>query len=110
RLAEGEPEVVGQVRWRVTDGASTVDLRGPNTCALLDPAEVAAVIDRLGPDPLRPDADAQKFIDRVLRSRSTIATLLMDQSVTAGTSIDTRTMDRFCILFLLLAQSSSLVS
>jgi endonuclease-8 len=85
RLAEGEPEVVGQVRWRVTDGVSTVDLRGPNTCALLDPAEVAAVIDRLGPDPLRPDADAQKFIDRVLRSRSTIATLLMDQSVIAGT-------------------------
>src|SRR5699024_6854683 len=69
RLADGEPEVVGQVRWRVTDGVSTVDLRGPNPCALLAPAEVAAVIDRLGPDPLRPDADAQKFIDRVLRSR-----------------------------------------
>ena len=85
RLLPGEPEVVGQVRWRITDGVNTADLRGPNTCALLDPPEVAAVIDRLGPDPLRADADPQRFIDRVLRSRSTVATLLMDQSVIAGT-------------------------
>src|SRR5699024_12667761 len=55
RLLEGRPEVAGQVRWRLTDGENTADLRGPNTCALLDPAEGTAVIDRLGPDPLRPD-------------------------------------------------------
>ncbi|MGO2035340.1 MAG: Fpg/Nei family DNA glycosylase [Brevibacterium sp.] len=85
RLLPGQPAVVGQVRWRLSDGETTADLRGPNTCALLDPPEVAAVIDRLGPDPLRPEADAQKFVDRVLSSRSTIATLLMDQAVIAGT-------------------------
>ncbi|MFT0848408.1 DNA-formamidopyrimidine glycosylase family protein [Actinomycetaceae bacterium L2_0104] len=85
RFLPGEPPVVGQVRWRLTDGESTADLRGPAACALLDPPEVQAIVDRLGPDPLRADADPQKFIDRVLRSRAPIATLLMDQSVIAGT-------------------------
>ncbi len=85
RFSRGVPPVVGQVRWRLSDGANTADLRGPSACALLDPPEVRTILDRLGPDPLRDDADPQKFIDRVLRSRAPIATLLMDQSVIAGT-------------------------
>lgn len=85
RFADGVPEVVGQVRWRLSDGASTMDLRGPAACELLDPDEMDAILARLGPDPLRADADPERFIDRVLRSRAPIATLLMDQSVIAGT-------------------------
>ena len=85
RFAEGVPPVVGQVRWRLSNGEVTADLRGPNTCALLDPFEVQAVLDRLGPDPLRADAHPHAFIERILRSRAPIATLLMDQSVIAGT-------------------------
>ncbi|OUZ11697.1 DNA glycosylase [Aeromicrobium sp. PE09-221] len=84
RIAAGVPEVIGQVRWRVSDGTTTADLRGPTACELLTPAEVETILDRLGPDPLRDDADAGAFIARVLRSRAAIATLLMDQSVIAG--------------------------
>ena len=39
---------------------------------------------RLGPDPLRADADPKLAIDRIRRSRQAIGTLLLDQSVLAG--------------------------
>lgn len=75
--------VVGQVRWRI-EAESTADLRGPNTCELLTPPEVDARIARLGPDPLRPDADPERAWHRIHRSSVPIATLLMDQAVVAG--------------------------
>ena len=43
-----------------------------------------AVVARLGPDPLRPDADPDLAWERIRRSRAPIAGLLMDQSVVAG--------------------------
>lgn len=85
RFAQGVPSVVGQVRWRLSNGETTADLRGPSACSLLNPTEVATILNRLGPDPLRTDANPDRFIDRVRRSRAPIATLLMDQSVIAGT-------------------------
>jgi endonuclease-8 len=78
----GRP-VVGQVRWRLESGA-TADLRGPNACELLTPPEVDAIIARLGPDPLRDDADPDRAWHRIHRSSVSIAALLMDQSVLAG--------------------------
>jgi len=84
RFMPGAQPVIGQVRWRVFDGVTTADLRGPNACDLLTPPETEAILARLGPDPLRSDADPEAFVDRVLRSRAPIATLLMDQSVIAG--------------------------
>ncbi len=78
----GRP-VVGQVRWRLEAG-STADLRGPNTCELLAPPEVDAILARLGPDPLRPDADPDRAWHRIHKSSVSIAALLMDQSVLAG--------------------------
>lgn len=78
----GRP-VVGQVRWRM-EGESTADLRGPNACELLSPPEVDAILARLGPDPLRPDADPDRAWHRIHRSNVSIAALLMDQSVLAG--------------------------
>nr|WP_308222845.1 zinc finger domain-containing protein [Frankia sp. AgPm24] len=70
------------------DGAAGVvayaDLRGPNACELLEPGEIRALRDRLGPDPLRGDADPDRAYRRIVRSRTPIATLLMDQSVIAG--------------------------
>jgi len=78
------PEPVGALRLRlVTDGHWT-DLRGPTACELLDPAEVAGLFGRLGPDPLRPDADPQRAWQRLAGSRTAIAALLMDQRVIAG--------------------------
>lgn len=89
RHAEGEvPEVKGQVRWRLEGPAQrptrTADLRGPTACELLLPGEVEALVARLGPDPLRTDAEPDRAWRRIHRSRAPIATLLMDQSVVAG--------------------------
>ena len=44
----------------------------------------ASLVDRLGPDPLRSDADPSAAWTRISRSRAPIGTLLMDQSVVAG--------------------------
>jgi formamidopyrimidine-DNA glycosylase len=48
---------------------------------------VRSVEQRLGPDPLNPNpanVEAQRFIDRVLRSRTSIGLQLMNQDVIAG--------------------------
>lgn len=86
------PAPVGQVRLRLVgegDGggeASGVhaDLRGPTRCELITEDEKQAVEERLGPDPLRADADPERAWARVSRSRTTIAALLMDQKIVAG--------------------------
>lgn len=87
RFTFGEPPVpaaVGQVRLRMVGPRSWTDLRGPNTCHLLDAAQRDVLLARLGPDPLRDDADPERAWARISRSRTPIATLLMDQSVVAG--------------------------
>ncbi len=81
------PPPVGQVRLRLVAGAprpSYADLRGATACDLLTVAQRDAITDRLGPDPLRPDADPARAWDRVSRSRAPIGGLLMDQAVLAG--------------------------
>jgi endonuclease-8 len=75
---------VGQVRMRLVGPTHWTDLRGPTRCELLTPDEVRAVTARLGPDPLRRDADPDRAWARISASRSSIAALLMDQSVLAG--------------------------
>ena len=84
-LVEGSGlPVVGQVRLRIEDAAHTADLRGPTSCALFGPDEVDALLARLGPDPLRGDADPSAAYARIRSSRTAIATLLMNQDVIAG--------------------------
>jgi endonuclease-8 len=80
------PLPVGQVRLRVVraDGTAYGDLRGATTCALVTTAERDAVVARIGPDPLRPDADPDRAWARIGRSSAPIGTLLMDQAVLAG--------------------------
>ncbi|GAA5069079.1 Fpg/Nei family DNA glycosylase [Nocardia callitridis] len=79
----GEP--VGQVRMRVVGGSGFgTDLRGPTACEVLSEPEVTALTERLGPDPLRPDADQDRAWQRIRRSRRAIGALLMDQRVIAG--------------------------
>jgi endonuclease-8 len=78
------PPPTDTVRLRLANPTAYVDLRGPTTCALITDAEKQAIHDRLGPDPLRPDADPEAAYHRVSRSRTTIAALLMDQKVIAG--------------------------
>jgi endonuclease-8 len=78
------PPPTDTVRLRLENATACVDLRGPTTCALITPPEKQAIHDRLGPDPLRDDADPDAAYRRVSRSRTTIAALLMDQKVIAG--------------------------
>ncbi|MEU6197415.1 DNA-formamidopyrimidine glycosylase family protein [Streptomyces sp. NPDC047061] len=78
------PPATDTVRLRLANPTAYVDLRGPTTCALITDAEKNAVHARLGPDPLRADADPDTAYRRISRSRTTIAALLMDQKVIAG--------------------------
>jgi DNA-formamidopyrimidine glycosylase len=82
------PEPVGAVRLRlVTAGpgpTSYADLRGAILCDLVGPERRAEVLGRLGPDPLRTDADPDVAWRRISRSHRPIGDLLMDQAVLAG--------------------------
>ncbi|MGV0698676.1 Fpg/Nei family DNA glycosylase [Mycolicibacter sinensis] len=80
----GIPDPVGQVRMRMIGVDYGTDLRGPAACEVVDEAFAADVIARLGPDPLRGDADPALAFKRIGKSRRTIGALLMDQSVLAG--------------------------
>jgi len=89
RDAPGVLPPVGQVRLRLVqadgeDNASYADLRGATACELQTAEQREALVDRLGPDPLRPDAEPDLAWHRIRRSRAPIAGLLMDQSVIAG--------------------------
>lgn len=81
-LPAAEPR--GALRLRLTGAEHWLDLRGPTACELITPAECDAIADRLGPDPLRRDADPGRAGARIARSRAPIAGLLMDQTVLAG--------------------------
>ena len=80
----GVPAPVGQVRLRLVGARWYADLRGATACELLDGTGQQAIEQRLGPDPLRADADPQRMWTAIARSRRSIAALLMDQSVVAG--------------------------
>ncbi|MFE4545086.1 Fpg/Nei family DNA glycosylase [Arthrobacter sp. NPDC056727] len=81
----GPPAPVGAVRVRLASAHGWADLRGATTCAAITEAEAAAVLDRLGPDPLHNSgASRDDFIRRILTKRTPVATLLMDQKVIAG--------------------------
>lgn len=78
------PEPRGQVRMRIVGAEYGTDLRGPTACEVIDEGQVSAILDRLGPDPLRDDADPTAAWARISKSRRAIGALLMDQSVLAG--------------------------
>nr|WP_202422223.1 Fpg/Nei family DNA glycosylase [Gordonia sp. SID5947] len=78
----GDP--VGQVRMRIEGPEVGTELRGPTACELFTPADLDALIARLGPDPLRADARPARAWDAIRRSRRPVGALLMDQRVIAG--------------------------
>jgi endonuclease-8 len=81
---ENPVPVLGQVRLRLLSAAWVGDLRGPTVCAVVTAQKVEQIQARLGPDPLRPDADPDLALRRISRSARSIAELLMDQAVLAG--------------------------
>ena len=78
------PAPRGALRLRMTADDTWIDLRGPTACEVFTPADRDAVLARLGPDPLRRDADPDLAWARLSRSRRTVGELLMDQAVLAG--------------------------
>ncbi|MGM7667088.1 Fpg/Nei family DNA glycosylase [Microbacterium sp. A93] len=80
----GPPDPVGQVRVRLVSEHGWADLRGPSACEVIPVPEAAAVIDRLGPDPLVPGTGPEQFLERVSRRGVALGQLLMDQAVLAG--------------------------
>lgn len=81
---DDERPTVGLIRWRLENDRHYADLRGPQACQLVEPDGLAAITDRLGPDPLREDADPDTGWSRVRSSATPIGLLLMDQRVAAG--------------------------
>lgn len=85
---------VGQVRLRLVGAttagpgrattASYADLRGATQCELIGPARCAEIMAKLGPDPLREDADPERAWRRIKASHRAVGDLLMDQAVLAG--------------------------
>lgn len=65
-------------------GDAAVYLSGPTICELLDPIQMDDVTSRLGPDPLDPDADGDRFVASLERRTSAIGAALLDQSAIAG--------------------------
>lgn len=78
------PEPKGALRLRISTAKHWLELRGPTACDVLGAEERQKLLARIGPDPLRDDANAELAIKRMLSSRAPIAALLMDQSVISG--------------------------
>lgn len=86
RQVEVIPLPVGQVRLRIVraDASAYADLRGATQCELIGPSRREAIVAKLGPDPLRTDADPERAWRRIKASHRPIGDLLMDQAVLAG--------------------------
>lgn len=78
------PDPVGQVRLRLAGNTAYADLRGATVCEVMTDGERSALLARLGPDPLRDDADPDLAWRRIHRSKRPIGELLMDQEVLGG--------------------------
>lgn len=78
------PEPRGAVRIRLIGSERCFDLNGPNCCELIGTSKYQAIRSRLGVDPLDQDADPEWLWNRIQKSRSSIGSLLLNQSVIAG--------------------------
>jgi endonuclease-8 len=72
------------VRMRLSVPRATVDLTGPTDCTIGTQDDRDRIVGRLGPDPLRDDADPQEAFRAVVRRVAPIGQLLLDQKVMSG--------------------------
>jgi endonuclease-8 len=84
RSAPPSPEPRPSVRVRLAAPGVAWDLIAPTTCEVLDAGAVAVLRERLGPDPLRDDADPERFVAALTADRRALGVTLLDQSVVAG--------------------------
>jgi endonuclease VIII len=78
------PDARETTRYRVEGPERTADLVGAIACELLTEDEVAALRARLGPDPLRDDADPERAWAALQRRGTPIGRALLDQKVVSG--------------------------
>lgn len=83
-LGSEPPEPLGMVRMRMSTDVATVDLSGPTACEIGDRSLRNGIVARLGPDPLRRDAKLQVVVDRIVRSKQPIGSILLDQRIISG--------------------------
>ena len=74
----------GAVRVRLVSATHIIDINGPTICRVLAAQEVLTLINRIGPDVLRSDADPDLAFNTITKSKAPIGRLIMDQSVMAG--------------------------
>lgn len=91
-----EAEERGQIRLRLQSNFATWDLTGPMVCALIDEDDFDAIVAKLGPDPLRKDANPELFAERMRRKKLPLCAALLDQKVIAG--IGNVYRSEFCFL------------
>ena len=85
RVYRGQgPAEAPTVRMRLEIPKATIDLIGPTECAISTGDDRDRIVQRLGPDPLRPDADADKAYAAIVRRVAPIGQLLLDQKVISG--------------------------
>lgn len=85
RFEGNAPRPRATVRMRLTASPVTIDLIGPPTCELITEEKRLAILARLGPDPLRKDANpdaARAALEK--RPDRPIGDALLDQRVIAG--------------------------
>ncbi|HUG83147.1 MAG TPA: DNA-formamidopyrimidine glycosylase family protein [Euzebya sp.] len=63
---------------------TTIYLAGATTVQLITPEDIPSLQARLGPDPLRRDADPERFAAALVRRRLPVGEALLDQTVIAG--------------------------
>lgn len=81
------PPPTPATRLALTGGGRTLYLAGPSVCELVEPSTEQAILDRLGPDPLKngtEDNNGGTFLANLARRRIPIGAALLDQSVIAG--------------------------
>jgi endonuclease VIII len=71
-------------RYRVQGRTRTIDLVGAIRCEVITEEEVAELTARLGPDPLRDDADPDRAWAALQRRRTPVGRALLDQKVVSG--------------------------
>ncbi|HEX6682562.1 MAG TPA: DNA-formamidopyrimidine glycosylase family protein [Candidatus Limnocylindrales bacterium] len=90
KFTDGRPPLpppVGEIRLRVRNRRSWLELRGPSACELLDPFQISQLKARLGADPLRDDADPERAYRRIANGGKALAALMLDQSIIAGAGL-----------------------
>jgi endonuclease VIII len=83
-FAEEPPPPTAGTRLAMSTVGTTVRLAGPSACELLEPDDESRLRARLGPDPLRRDADPEQAWRALRRRRAPLGAVLLDQRVVAG--------------------------